>query len=130
MIININYDNDITIEEEDLIGEISILSENGSIDETDTFIDSWLFSLIDLYTNFKNGKNVKIDLVEEPAPLIGTILSNGFSIQYGNKKIYFQNLNEFGVALKAASKKVINDFKTSSALTNNEIYKKILEFIY
>lgn len=128
MKINLSYDRNILIEEEDLLGDIRILSENGTIEEWDTYIDSWLFSLINLYNSFKDGKNKEVDLVEEPAPLVGIILNCGFAINYKKQKIIFVSLDEFKKALKIASAKVINDFITPSVTINSEIYRKIFEF--
>lgn len=128
MLIDIGYDKSTKIEEDDLIGDIRILSVDGSIEEMDTYIDAWLYSLIDLYCSFKNGKGAKLDLVDEPNYLIGQLVGSGFLIQYKMQKIIFNDLDEFGMALKAATQKIKNDFMPSIFITNNDMYKKIIEF--
>lgn len=115
--------------DEDLLGDIKISKDHSLIEESNTFIDSWLFCLIEILERSNNEKIVTQDLIEESYPIVLEQSKLKNILKYGKFEIFFDEINELKMAVNKSSKKLIKILeKESIDFSNNEILMKIYHF--
>ena len=100
MNISINLHSSPTISFYDLLGNITISTNNGIIQETYTYIDSWFTCLIKGHRSLEQNKSITLDIAEEPNLIIFNYVGeSNFKIIYGKQEVFFTNLKDFSKAL-------------------------------
>lgn len=89
----INYKLDIKdgIEIENLVGEITILTENNSIVLHDTYIDSIFEALLEGVSQLRNKNKASIELIEEPGSIEFELIDNKIALSYQKKTLYLDS---------------------------------------
>lgn len=82
MEIEIILDEERELDAMDILGSIRLISGRDAIEQKNTFVDSWLFALVENLETIENGEQVIIDLVDEPDQLEVRSYSQGISIRY------------------------------------------------
>src|SRR5215207_2815751 len=88
------------------IGEIEITDGTNKIWEEHAYLDSWLEALIKGLKEVEAARNVSLDLVEEPNPLVLQPENGGMKLTYGETTLYVKSIADFRRTLTT----VIMDF--------------------
>jgi hypothetical protein len=113
----------------DPLGNIIITDGKKTIQEEDTYIDSWIDALITGLKNLQEGKNAAVDLVEEPEPILFESQQSGVRISYGDRSVFSRDLAEFSDALKQVAREFLDKINYQRDSDHNELLKLIGDFV-
>ena len=80
------------IDAENLLGDITLTVMQRSLGERDTYIDSWLDALITGLKAVQAGQSIRIDIPEEPEPLVFEPLGKRVRVSY--RTILYRTLSQ------------------------------------
>jgi len=129
MKIVVNLDESETIDPIDPIGDITITDELTIITEKSTYLDSWFDALITGLETVKQGKNIAVEIVEEPEPIVFESWGEGMRISYGNCTLSISQVSEFTEALKLTAKEFLNKFDRQGEFDSNNLFNVIRDFV-
>ena len=129
MQIAITLDESEKIDPIDPIGDITIINNTTIITEKSTYLDSWFDALITGLKAVKQGKNIAVELVEEPEPIVFEPWEEGMRISYRDKYISISQISEFATALKIAGNDFINKFDSQAEFGSNDLLQVIRDFV-
>ena len=79
----------------DPLGNISIIGDEGKLEEKCTYIDAFLEALVEGVEQMEVGKTINIDPLVEPNDLEFDCTSNVLKINYGNQQVTISNPWQF-----------------------------------
>ncbi|WP_190468327.1 MULTISPECIES: hypothetical protein [Oscillatoriales] len=129
MQIAINIDESEKIDPIDPIGDITITNDTTTITEKSTYLDSWFDALITGVKAVKQGKNIAVEIVEEPEPILFEPWEEGMRIYYRKQSISISHVSEFTTALKLAANNFLNKLDSQSEFHSNDLLKVIRDFV-
>ncbi|MFB2875596.1 hypothetical protein [Floridanema aerugineum] len=129
MQIAITLDKSEKIDPIDPIGDITITNNTTTITEKSTYLDSWFDALITGLKAVKQGKNIAVEIVEEPEPIVFEPWQEGMRISYRDKYILISHISEFATALKIAANDFLNKLDYQSDFDYNDLLQVIRDFV-
>ncbi|MFB2920383.1 hypothetical protein [Aerosakkonema funiforme] len=129
MQIAITLDESQKIDPIDPIGDITITNDTTTITEKSTYLDSWFDALITGLKAVKQGKNIAVEIVEEPAPIVFEPWEKGMRISYRDKYISISQISEFTTALKIAANDFLNKLDSQPEFDSNDLLQVIRDFV-
>ncbi len=129
MQIAITIDESEKIDRIDPIGDITITNDTTTITEKSTYLDSWFDALITGLNAVKQGKNITVEIVEEPEPIVFEPWQEGMRISYGERTLLISKIAEFTTALKLAANEFLNKFERQTEVDSNNLLKVIRDFV-
>ena len=129
MQIAINLDESEKIDPIDPIGDITIINNTTTITEKSTYLDSWFDALITGLKAVKQGKDITVEIVEEPEPIVFEPWEEGMRISYRDKYISISQISEFTTALKIAANDFLNKLDSQSEFDSNDLLQVIRHFV-
>ena len=121
-------DEEESIDPNNLIGDIVLSDGRTTLNERDTYIDSWLDACITGMHAVQAGKKVCIDIPEEPDPLIFEPLENGVRIAYRTVVLEVENLTAFRDALHTAVQALLGKLAPIQGSEHNRLLHGIRDF--
>lgn len=104
----------------DILGNIALTDENNvTIKCKDTFIDSWFSVLMEGLISLSNGESIKIQIPEEPYPLIFRYAKNNTSIQYADSTITLNNIDRAIKDIKKEMKRLDGEYIGQTGYNEN-----------
>jgi|SRR5215213_9137953 len=125
MQIELTYDNGTPLDTESILGRIKLSKGEESIEEDNTYLDSWLIALIEGLDRIERNQRVSIDLVEEPDPLELDWTSGRLTIQYKSQKLVLDGKEELRTALKESARSMASKF---DSVEETLLLKRVLDF--
>ena len=110
--IKYKLDNEDGLNLDDLIGYIAIDDRANIIELKDTYIDSFLESLLEGVTNVHKSKKISIELIEEPGALEMNLIGSTLTIMYQDRSVSF-NFDDLIIELKKTIKKFLDKIDDS-----------------
>lgn len=129
MQIAITLDESEKIDPIDPIGDITITDDTTTITEKSTYLDSWFDALITGLKAVKQGKNMAVEIVEEPEPIVFEPWEEGMQISYRDKYISISQISEFTTALKIAANDFLNKLDSQAEFNSNDLIQVIRDFV-
>ena len=129
MQIAITIDESEKIDRIDPIGDITITNDTTTITEKSTYLDSWFDALITGLNAVKQGKNITVEIVEEPEPIVFEPWQEGMRLSYGDRTLLISKIAEFTTALKLAANEFLNKFERQTEVDSNNLLKVIRDFV-
>ena len=129
MQIAINLDESEKIDPIDPIGDITIINNTTTITEKSTYLDSWFDALITGLKAVKQGKDITVEIVEEPEPIVFEPWEEGMRISYRDKYISISQISEFTTALKIAANDFLNKLDSQVEFDSNDLLQVIRHFV-
>jgi hypothetical protein len=128
--IKLTFEEDTGLDGVDPVGDITISDGSSSIVLDMTYLDSWLTALIAGYKRVRGANHVAVEVAEEPAALHIDVTPKGLlSISYENQTLIPQSPEALEVALKNASKFLLDALDTLPDSPRNSFLDPIREFI-
>lgn len=112
----------------DPIGDIAITDNTTTILEKSTYLDSWFDALITGLKTVKQGKNIAVEIVEEPEPIMFEPWLEGMRIYYRKQSISISQISEFTTALKLAANDFLNKLDRHTGVELNNLLEVIRDF--
>ena len=119
MRIEFTLDREEPLDPQEVLGEIKLVSGNESIEQTNTYIDSWLFALAENLNRIEEEQDLAIDLVDERDPLEINPTGTGSRIKYGAQSITVSNTIRVRPALIDAARRLTNLLRDSPGYRDN-----------
>jgi len=129
MQIAITFDESEKIDPIDPIGDITITDDTTTITEKSTYLDSWFDALITGLKAVKQGKNIAVEIVEEPERIVFQPWEEGMRISYRDKYISISQISEFTTALKIAANDFLNKLDSQAEFDSNDLLQVIRDFV-
>lgn len=111
-----------------IFGIIKFSNNTGTIVEKETFLDSWLFALVEALPKLETGEDCLIDLVDEPTPVEIRREYSGFRFSYDRKDLTFQTTSELRDPLTRACSELISQIEDKSEIQNSDTLPTIASF--
>lgn len=128
MYVELTYDESTPLDVQEILGKISLSKGNQTIEEDNTYLDSWLTALIKGLHKIENEEKVSIDLVEEPTPLEMEWVRGFIVIKYKTQQIVLEGIEELKEALKESAQSMISKFRKDEYFSDNNLLKQISDF--
>ena len=120
-----NLDYSEPLNESELLGRISLVGDDkNEIVERDTFVDSWLLALSEGIRCLTEKKNCKIDIPEEPYPLIFNAIEK--TVAYGNQVIVIDDFKEMNSNLKIVVSRFLQEVASKKEDGTLSLLRKFL----
>lgn len=113
----------------DPIGDITLTDGKTTILEESTYLDSWFEALIAGLKSVQQGKNAKVEILEEPEPLVFEALQKGMRLSYHNQAIALVNVAEFSSALKLAANDFLEKLSYMNPNNRNDLLDLVRDFV-
>lgn len=124
-----NLDAEEPLDLENLVGDIVIHAADTTLAERETYIDSWLDALITGLHAVQTEQSVRVDLPEEPLPLVVEPCAQGVRIAYGAMVINVESLEEFHDALRLAVQTFLQKLSTVEGWEKHPLCSGIRDFV-
>lgn len=114
---------------EHLVGDIVIHAAQTTLEERETYIDSWLDALLTGLKAVQAGQGVRVDIPEEPVPLLFEPCAQGVRIAYGAMVIEVESLEEFRGALRLAAHALLQELSTLAGWEKHQLLSGLRDFV-
>ncbi len=122
-------DEELEIDPVDILGTIRFSNHAASFVEQDTFLDSWLYALINSLAAIESDQTTRIDLIDEPYPLEILQVGEGLIIRYKSSEVTTADVKELREALIRTSRQLISQFPDPDGYGRNEMLLTIYDFV-
>ncbi|MFB2836887.1 hypothetical protein [Floridanema evergladense] len=129
MKIVVNLDESETIDPIDPIGDIMLTDDTTTIQEKSTYLDSWFDALITGLKTVTQGKNIAVEIVEEPELIVFEPWGEGMRISYGDRTLSISQISEFTEALKLIAEEFLEMCDRPVEFDSNNLLNVIRNFV-
>jgi hypothetical protein len=110
----------------DILGFIKMSDDSGNeIEINYTYLDSWFESLLSGFEKLHTDPCIRVDIVEEPHPVLLKMVDGGLQICYRNRIITIESLKNAEIALRRET----NGFLKKAALLPGSEKNEVLDQI-
>ena len=99
-------DEEMPLDPESLLGDIILSDRDTVLQEQQTYIDSWLDALITGLQAVQVGKAIRVEILEEPDPLVFEPVERGVRLSYRTMAIEVKSVEALHSALLLNSQEV------------------------
>jgi hypothetical protein len=117
------------IDSENLLGDITLTVEQRSLGERDTYIDSWLDAFITGLKAVQAGQSIRIDIPEEPEPLIFEPVGKRVRVSYRTMMIELESIDELHGALRIAAQEFLQQLADVEGGDSNPLLRSLHDFV-
>jgi hypothetical protein len=124
-----HLDTEELLDAENLLGDITLTVGQRSLGERDTYIDSWLDALITGLKAVQAGQSTRIDIPEEPEPLIFEPVGKRVRVSYRTMMIELESVDELHSALRLAAQAFLQKLAAVEGGESNPLLRSIHDFV-
>ncbi len=124
--LNWTLDTEDGIDAYDPLGHITIMGEQGKLEDKCTFLDAFFEALIEGVQRIEQGKIIEIDTIVEPDDIIFDYTNKHLALTYGNQKTIILNTNKFIQDIYNSVKTLIETLDNAAIKAKQEIPKLII----
>ncbi len=117
------------LDPENLLGDITLTSEQMSLGERDTYLDSWLDALITGLKAVQAGQRVRIDIPEEPEPLVFEPVGKRVRMAYRTMALEAESIEELHSALRLAAQEFLQTLAAVEGGDSTPLLSSIRDFV-
>ena len=122
-------DEEMPLDPENLLGDITLSHGDIVLQERQTYIDSWLDALITGLQAVQAGKAICVDIVEEPAPLVFEPVERGVRLSYRAMAIEVKSLEALHSALLLTASAFLQKLARVKGWERNTLLHNIRDFV-
>ena len=122
-------DEEMPLDLENLLGDITLSNGSTVLQERQTYIDSWLDALITGLQAVQVGKARRVDILEEPDPLVFEPVEKGVRISYRAMAIEVESVEAFHGALRLAATTFLRKLVRVEGWEHNALLHGIRDFV-
>lgn len=114
---------------DDLLGEIRLCAGQQCIAVSPAYLDSWLVAFIEGVHGLKVKRNLQVEMLEEPSPLVFDLAPASLAIRYGDQEVLLPSLAEFADKLLNVAKEFLSRLNTAGVPLASENLRLIERFV-
>jgi hypothetical protein len=122
-------DEEIPLDPENLLGDITLSNGDTVLQERQTYLDSWLDALITGLQAVQGGKAIRVDIPEEPEPLVFEPVEKGVRLSYRAMAIEVESVEAFHCALLLAATTFLQTLAGVEGWERNALLHGIRDFV-
>ena len=117
------------LDPENLLGDITLSNGATVLQERQTYLDSWLDALITGLRAVQGGKAIRVDVPEEPDPLVFEPVEKGVRLSYRDMAMEVESLEAFHCALRLAATALLQRLAGVEGWERNALLHGIRDFV-
>ena len=122
-------DEEMPLDPENLLGDITLSNGPTVLQERQTYIDSWLDALITGLQAVQVGKAIQVDILEEPDPLVFEPVEKGVRLSYRAMAIEVESVEAFHGALLLTATAFLQNLAGVKGWERNALPHGIRDFV-
>jgi hypothetical protein len=111
------------------LGDITLSNGDTVLQERQTYLDSWLDALITGLQAVQGGKAIRVDIPEEPEPLVFEPVEKGVRLSYRAMAIEVESVEAFHCALLLAATTFLQTLAGVEGWERNALLHGIRDFV-
>lgn len=122
-------DEEMPLDPESLLGDIILSDEDTVLQEQQTYIDSWLDALITGLQAVQVGKAIRVEIPEEPDPLVFEPAERGVRLSYRATAIEVKSVEALHNALLLTASAFLQKLARVKGWERNTLLHNIWDFV-
>jgi len=122
-------DEEMPLDPEHLLGDITLSHGDTVLQERQTYLDSWLDALITGLQAVQGGKAIRVDIPEEPDPLVFELVEKGVRLSYRAMGIEVESVKALHCALLLAATAFLQRLAGVDGWERNALLHSIRNFV-
>jgi hypothetical protein len=124
-----HLDEEMPLDPENLLGDITLSNGHTVLQEQQTYIDSWLDALITGLQAVQAGKAIRVDILEEPDALVFEPVEKGVRLSYRALALDVESVEALHDALLLAATAFLQKLTRVEGWERNAVLHSIRDFV-
>jgi len=124
-----HLDEEVPLDQENLLGDITLSNGHTVLQERQTYIDSWLDALITGLQAVQAGKAMRVDILEEPDALVFEPVEKGVRLSYRALALDVESVEALHDALLLAATAFLQKLTGVEGWERNAVLHSIRDFV-
>ena len=124
-----HLDEEVPLDQENLLGDITLSNGHTVLQERQTYIDSWLDALITGLQAVQAGKAIRVNILEEPDALVFEPVEKGVRLSYRALALDVESVEALHDALLLAATAFLQKLTGVEGWERNAVLHSIRDFV-